>query len=270
MRREAPHNPESQSRTPAAFEVQWRRRFRNFAELRDDDAGIAGWSASGLEARLRHFLAFWKGVRLPSVWLDAGCGAGTYSRLLARQGAEVVSIDYSILTIEKARARTEGGAWVVADVTRLPFRSGEFDGILCLGVMQALSESEPGIRELYAGLRPGGELWIDALNSWCLPHVWGGLRRRAQGKPLHLRYESPRGMQRALRRVGFENVRLHWMPILPGRFGRSQRLLEHRAARFLLRWVPLLGACLSHSFLVVGEKPALSAHVDAKGGTKGQ
>jgi hypothetical protein len=33
------------------FEVTWRSRFAEFADESDDDAGIAGWSCSGLEAR---------------------------------------------------------------------------------------------------------------------------------------------------------------------------------------------------------------------------
>ena len=36
-----------------SFESKWRERFEEFAELRDDDAGIAGWSPSGLETRFR-------------------------------------------------------------------------------------------------------------------------------------------------------------------------------------------------------------------------
>ena len=34
------------------FEQAWRSRFEEFASLRDDDAGIAGWSSAGLDARV--------------------------------------------------------------------------------------------------------------------------------------------------------------------------------------------------------------------------
>lgn len=256
MPQEGSPTPERQPQAPVAFETRWRQRFQEFAELRDDDAGIAGWSTSGLEARLRHFLAYWHGARARSLWLDAGCGAGTYSRLLARQGAAVVSVDYSPLTINKARARNGGaGIWVVADVAHLPFRREQFDGILCFGVMQALSKSEPAIRELSERLGPGGELWVDALNAWCVPNLWGRLWRRVEGKPMHLRYESPWALRRALRRAGLRKVTLHWMPILPSRFQRLQRLLEHRSVRFFLRWIPFLGLSVSHSFVIAAQRP---------------
>lgn len=249
--------PSRSPRKPVPFESAWRRRFQEFAELRDDDAGIAGWSASGLEARLRHFLAFWEGLTPETLWLDAGCGAGTYSRLLAREGAQVVAVDYSPLTLRKARARSDGAdcAWVVSDVRRLPFRAAQFDGALCLGVLQALSASAPAVRELARAVRPGGVVWIDALNGWCLGNLWVRFKRFAQGKPVHLRYESPWALRQAFREAGLENVRLYWMPILPARFQRWQAVAEHPAVRFLLRRIPPLGLAVSHAFLVRAEKP---------------
>lgn len=257
MSPKTPEAPSRSPRTPIPFESAWRRRFEEFAALRDDDAGIAGWSASGLEARLRHFLACWEGLTPETLWLDAGCGAGTYSRLLAGEGAHVVAVDYSPLTIRKARARSNGAhcAWVVSDVKRLPFRTAQFDGALCLGVLQALSASAPAVHELARAVRPGGAVWIDALNGWCLANLWTRLKRLAQGKPMHLRYESPWALRRTLREAGFENVRLHWMPILPARWQRWQAAVEHPIIRFLLRWIPPLGLAVSHAFLLKAEKP---------------
>ncbi|GIX29520.1 MAG: hypothetical protein KatS3mg123_3401 [Burkholderiales bacterium] len=257
MHPRTPETPSRPPRGPAPFETAWRRRFQEFAELRDDDAGIAGWSASGLEARLRHFLAFWEGLTPETLWLDAGCGAGTYSRLLARAGAQVVAVDYSPLTLRKARERSDGAdcAWVVSDVQRLPFQAGQFDGVLCLGVLQALSASAPAVRELARAVRPGGSVWIDALNGWCLANLWARLKRFAQGKPVHLRYESPWALRRVIREAGFENVRLYWMPILPVRWQRWQAVMEHPAVRLLLRWIPPLGLAVSHAFLMRADKP---------------
>src|SRR6266481_1370695 len=70
------------SRARGPDEAEWQGRFREFAESRDDDAGIAGWTSTGLEARLRRFLALWKPGAQGERWLDAGCGAGTYTRVL--------------------------------------------------------------------------------------------------------------------------------------------------------------------------------------------
>jgi SAM-dependent methyltransferase len=243
------------SRRPA-FEDAWRKRFEEFATLRDDDAGIAGWSSSGLDVRFRHFLRVWEGKAHGKVWLDAGCGAGTYARYLASRGADVVGLDYCLPAAAKARARdTWNCRWAVADVTRLPLKPGGFDGVLCFGVMQALADSAPAVRELVAQVGEGGEVWVDALNGVCLANVLQRVSRWLRGKPVHLRYESPRRMKRLMKDAGLADVRIHWIPILPARLKAFQPLAERALVGALLRHVPGLGALLSHSCMLVGTKP---------------
>jgi SAM-dependent methyltransferase len=238
------------------FEDQWRERFEEFATIRDDDAGIAGWSSTGLEARVRRFRALCTAPRVAGgLWLDAGCGAGTYTRILLDARQVVVGVDYSSVTLRKAATRNlQGALFVAADVRLLPFRPGIFDGALCLGVTQALAESDGAIRSLAGALKPGGDVWLDALNGWCVIHVWGRLRRRMRGKPRHLRYESPWRMKRLLRKGGFDNVRLHWMPIAPGGSPGLRRVAESAATTWLLRWIPLAGPLLSHAFILQGTR----------------
>lgn len=240
-----------------AFEDAWRKRFEEFATIRDDDAGIAGWSLRGLEARMRAFLRAWNQPRHGALWLDAGCGAGTYARHLASQGLRVVGLDYSPVTASKAKARdTANCMWGVADVTRLPLRPGSFDGVLCFGVMQALSESGPAITELTKQLQPGGELWLDALNANCVANLSLRVARWLRGKPRHLRYESPYRLKRLMEKAGLAEVRIHWIPIMPSRLQWLQPLFETALVRGLIDTVPGLGLIVSHSCLLVGKKPA--------------
>jgi 2-polyprenyl-3-methyl-5-hydroxy-6-metoxy-1,4-benzoquinol methylase len=249
--------PSEQPPGRSSFENAWRKRFEEFATQRDDDAGIAGWSESGLDARLRSFVSVWNRGRHGRAWLDAGCGAGTYARFLASQGAHVVGLDYCQPAAAKAKARdTWNCLWAVADVTRLPLRPGGFDGVLCFGVMQALTESGPAVRELAAQVKPGGEVWVDALNGACIANIAQRLSRWWRGKPVHLRYESPRRMKRLMRDAGLENVRINWIPIMPGSLKWLQPLLETGPARALIHLVPGLGLLLCHSCLLTGIKPA--------------
>ncbi len=237
------------------FEEQWRTRFEEFAELRDDDAGIAGWSATGLDARVRRFLRLWKPSSIGR-WLDAGCGAGTYTAILRQRGLEVVAVDYSLPTLRKAALRDlDVLGLLAADVRRLPFGDDQFDGVLCFGVSQALADSQPAIQELARQVKAGGELWVDALNRWCFANIYQSLRRRYRGRPVHLRYESPWRIKRLLRDHGFTDVRLHWMPIAPGHSQRLQRIIESPAGQGLLHFVLPMGLLLSHSFIVCGTKP---------------
>lgn len=242
------------------FENEWRARFEEFADLRDDDAGIAGWTATGLDARVRRFLQLWKPDTADRLWLDAGCGAGTYARILLRHRLQAVGIDYSLPTLRKTIGRNlDGATFAVADVRKLPFRHAQFDGALCFGVTQALADSEPAVRELTRYIKPGGQLWIDALNGWCVIHAFGVLRRRLLGRPRHLRYESPSRITRLLEQCGFSDVQLHWLPIMPGRTPRLQRAVESRAVAWMLRRVPLLGAVACHAFIVHAVRPMQSS-----------
>lgn len=241
---------------PGSFEQQWRNRFSSFASSNEDDAGIAGWSPTGLSARVRRFLQVWPGDRAGALWLDAGCGAGTYVRLLRERQLQALGLDYSPVSVHKARQRSDGaGGWMVGDATALPIRAGTLDGVLCFGVTQALSTSRQAVTQLAASVRPGGQVWVDGLNSWCLPHVAEQILRKLRRRPTHVRYESPYRLRRLALEAGLTRVQIHWLPILPARWQRFQPWLESDFVRALLARVPGLGALLSHSMIVSGHVP---------------
>jgi ubiquinone/menaquinone biosynthesis C-methylase UbiE len=244
----------SSSDAEEEFEATWKKRFQSFAMERDDDAGIAGWSQGGLDARLRNFVRAWHPSASGARWLDAGCGAGTYSRLLSELEAQVLAIDYSKPSVLKAKDRTTHPvAWCVADVRKLPIRPSSLNGILCFGVLQALSESRTTMRELATVLAPEGELWIDALNKWSVPHLWDQARRMLLGKPCHLRYESPSSLKKLMKDNGFEHIRLTWLPILPQQWQRYQAWMEGPWALWIIERLPLIPALFSHAIVAVGK-----------------
>lgn len=234
-----------------SFEAEWRKRFEEFAEAEDTDAGIAGWSQSGLETRVRAFLRTWRPPATREAWLDLGCGAGTYSRLLAAQGLSVIGADYSLRTLVKARRRDGRPVqWVSADARYLPFPDTVFDGILCFGITQALSETLPVATEAARVLKPGGELWIDALNAGCIANAASAFVRSMKGLPIKLRYDRVDCVRAAVRTAGFRAVDVHWLPIAPLGWPRTQRFLEVLINRTFVRRLPPLCSLLSHSFIV--------------------
>jgi ubiquinone/menaquinone biosynthesis C-methylase UbiE len=239
-----------------AFEAQWRERFEEFAELRDDDAGIAGWSPSGLDTRFRFFTRRWVTGAPGSLWVDVGCGAGTYSRWLHEHALRVVGLDYSQPTLAKARARLPHAiALAAADARLLPVRDGVADGVLCFGVLQAVSDSATIVRELARILAPGGELWIDALNRDALAARLTLARRRLQGKGQHLRYETAAQLGHALAEAGLCDIRCQWLPIAPSQLALAQPILDSETARICLDAVPWIGRLLSHSVVFCARKP---------------
>ena len=234
-----------------SFEQSWRERFARFAHKSDDDAGIAGWSPSGLTTRIRHFSKLWSRQQHEQCWLDAGCGAGTYSELLDASGAHVIAFDYSLIALQKGKQRyPESIQWGAADVTQLPLKNHCVDGVLCFGVTQALSASEPAFEELIRVLKPGGQLWIDGLNSWCLPHLWEQLRRKLLGLDPHLRYQSPWQFRKIARQQGLQQVKLHWLAIAPSKLASFQWILDSRMVTKLFHVIPVLAALFSHSMII--------------------
>ena len=239
------------------FENRWRKRFADFARRFDDDAGVAGWSRTGLQTRLRFFESLWRDAARGSLYIDVGCGAGTYCRWLAEHGLQVIGVDYSPPALHKAQQRSSSAAaYCAADASRLPFKDRVADGVLCFGVLQAVSQSEPFVREAARVLKHGGELWIDGLNARGLRALWDRASRRARGKPMHLRYESPRALKAAITAAGFERVSLHWLLMLPPRVSSLQRLCESKPVQAMIQRMPLVGPLLSHSFVIRATRAA--------------
>lgn len=170
-------------------------------------------------------------------------------------------MDYSLPSIVKARGKSRDPiAWVVGDATRIPLKSESVDGVLCLGVTQALSESGPLVCELARVTRPGGEIWIDALNKWCVPHTLSSWLRRFRGRPLHLRYEAMSHLRQLMRSQGLTDVSVHWLPIVPAPLSRIQPLIETRPIRWLFDHVPGIGLLLSHSVILKGTRRKASVY----------
>ncbi|MCB1936431.1 MAG: class I SAM-dependent methyltransferase [Nitrosomonas sp.] len=242
---------------PRSFEKLWRKRFENFASNAEDDAGIAGWSATGLDARLRKFKEIWNNhpELKKDIWLDAGCGAGTYTRFIAEQGADVVGLDYSYPSIQKAKSRSNDSiAWCVADINKIPLQPQFFEGVICFGVTQALNNSSHAIHGLTKMVKPGGYVCIDALNSRCLPNIWEQFSRWILNKPAHLRYETKHNMHQLMRRQGLTDIQLHWLPILPSRYYRYQWIVETRVAKWIWQHMPSVGQFFCHAFILCGRR----------------
>ncbi|WP_372720291.1 class I SAM-dependent methyltransferase [Immundisolibacter sp.] len=242
------------------FERRWRRRFEAWGQQHGSDASIAGWSQSGLEARLANFKRLWSGRIAAGGWLDAGCGAGTYMRSLAGCGVEVVGTDYSLPSLRKARLRLGGAARLFAsDVRALPVADGSFEGVLCFGVMQALADPLPALRELCRVVKPGGEVWVDALNRYSAPHLVQGTWRRLRGRPMHMRYDSPWELAALLGRAGAVDVEIHWLPLVPGRWRAARQWMGRPAVRSVLGRVPPLAALASHAVVLRAYRPLVTA-----------
>jgi 2-polyprenyl-3-methyl-5-hydroxy-6-metoxy-1,4-benzoquinol methylase len=140
----------------AAFGLQW-QKYRL--------TQLDSYSGTRISlARLRRCLGedLWRALPGKQV-LECGCGAGRFTEILLTQGAYATSVDLSEAVEANMQncpaSETHRGAQ--ADILQLPFAPGQFDVVLCLGVIQHTPCPEETIAQLAAQLRPGGWLVID-------------------------------------------------------------------------------------------------------------
>jgi 2-polyprenyl-3-methyl-5-hydroxy-6-metoxy-1,4-benzoquinol methylase/uncharacterized protein YbaR (Trm112 family) len=95
--------------------------------------------------------------------LEAGCGAGRFTEVLATTNATLYSFDFS--NAVDANMLNNGSAPNVnlsqCDILNLPFAPGAFDRVVCLGVLQHTPDPRASFFNLASMVRPGGELAVD-------------------------------------------------------------------------------------------------------------
>lgn len=134
---------------------------------------IAGWLPNG---RSRHLLK--------TDLFDEAVAEGLIGFLHDR-AAHVTGIDLSGRTAHLAAQRTGAKSFGCADVRRLPFGDGTFDGIFSGSTLDHFVKSEDlvtSLQELYRVLRPGGRLLL-TLDNPANPMV--ALRNALPFTPLH-------------------------------------------------------------------------------------
>ncbi|THA58381.1 class I SAM-dependent methyltransferase [Streptomyces sp. A1136] len=103
------------------------------------------------------------GLRAGDRVLDAGCGTGrALPALRATVGpaGTVIGADVTPQMLAAAReaGRDEVATLLLADVARLPLRTGVLDAVFAAGLIAHLPDPESNLRELARVVRPGGHL----------------------------------------------------------------------------------------------------------------
>jgi SAM-dependent methyltransferase len=91
--------------------------------------------------------------------LELGCGAGYFTRELARSGADIVAIDVSpeLLEIARANCSAPNVRYEIQNAYELSYPDADFDSVVGSSVLHHL-EIEEALREIYRVLKPGGTI----------------------------------------------------------------------------------------------------------------
>jgi len=116
--------------------------------------------------------------------LDAGCGIGGSSRLLAKQfNCRVVGVDLAEKFIESAIFLTQCTrlenlvSFQQGSVLELPFENNTFDAILCQHILMNIEDKSTAVKEFFRVLKPDGRLMLHEIekgdnDSLLLPVPW--------------------------------------------------------------------------------------------------
>jgi len=135
--------------------------------------------------------------------VDAGCGDGFLTELLAERCERVVGVDHSPERLAVARARLDAGnvAFEQGEVDALPLRAGSMDVVIFSMVLHHVPDIGAALADARRVLRPGGRVVVADL----APHGEEALRETVADLRLGL---DPSALGAALEAAGFERVRL--------------------------------------------------------------
>lgn len=122
------------------------------------------WGCAGSTAHITQKLS--PGSRV----LDVGCGCGRHLLPLS-SSYNITGIDISITALNKARnyleKQNKNAEYATASLTHLPFKGKTFDAVICLGVLQHLTE--PGrytaVSEIKRVLKSNGLIFFEVFGS---------------------------------------------------------------------------------------------------------
>jgi 2-polyprenyl-6-hydroxyphenyl methylase/3-demethylubiquinone-9 3-methyltransferase len=144
--------------------------------------------------------------------LDAGCGEGAFTALLADAGAAPVGVDIAERALERARARHPALDFRLApEDGPLAFDDASFDVVWASEVLAHVGDTARFVSELRRVLRPRGRLLVTTPYHGRVKNAALALTRfEAHFDPRgpQLRFYTPRSLRALLLDFGFEQVQV--------------------------------------------------------------
>lgn len=124
-------------------------------------------------AFIRHYAP--AGSRL----LDAGCGTGQSTDLLARAGFIATGVDGTERFIAEARKAFPDGCYELADLEQLPFANQSFETVASYNTLEHVTDVPKVLSELLRVTKNGGLLLIHSPNLLSIKHISDAFLKRA-------------------------------------------------------------------------------------------
>ena len=114
-------------------------------------------------------------IAITNSWkiIDFGCGPGYVSEEIYRRShCDITCVDSSEVAINMAKKRLESYPvrFVHSDVCTTNLPSGNYDLVVCCGIIEHIHNRDIFISEIYRLLKPGGYLFVVSSNLWSF--IW--------------------------------------------------------------------------------------------------
>lgn len=156
--------------------------------------------------------------------LDCGCGEGFYAMVISQlfPKAKVIGLDHDASLLKKAQkwvGKNKNITWVVADVNKIPFRTGYFDKIIISEILEHIPDDFRALKEVRRVLKTGGILTVTVPNhnypffwdplNWVREHLGLGYFSPDLGFlggiwAMHLRLYYPEEIKRLVKKTGLK------------------------------------------------------------------
>ena len=140
----------------------------------------------------------------PGRLLDVGCGNGVFLLRARDAGWQVEGLEPDPAAAEAARR----SGLVVENGTLDTFVPPKlFDVVTASHVIEHVHDPRHFLKQIFALLRPGGQVWLATPNANSLGRWWYGPHWRGLEPPRHMTVLSPRALVLLLRQAGFSDIR---------------------------------------------------------------
>lgn len=194
---------------------------------------------TGTENKQRYFDRYWQTRDLPSAdarsvqraslvgallgepddrkLIDVGCGRGTALSYLAERGFDISGCDISPDTVSTLLA--DGRHVFICDIEKDPL-PGNYDGILCLEVLQQLFDPAAALEKFARAVTGRGVMIISVPNEFHLAarlRLLFGKSHLGHFDESHIRLFNPRRAHELIERVGLSVEKAIYVPVIPPR-----------------------------------------------------
>ena len=142
--------------------------------------------------------------------LEVGCGTGKLVKFLNENGFTAVGCDIAEEALKRARKINKKNSIIKASATKLPFKSGLFDLVAAISLIEHLdkNESQKFLKEAYRVLKSNGFIFLITPNFNSPFRFLCGKRWFGYGDPTHKQFFTPKSLSGLLKNNGFSNIKL--------------------------------------------------------------